>query len=138
MSNIQIIKKASILKFKRFFELTSYILLLPKIFIKHLKNITYLNCLNYYFKYSYPFFSTYNFSNLICISSLTKISFLKILNTYYNKYFSFKFKNLYFNTFSSIFFNFLSTINVKKFILKLKYFLFYFIKYIYTFNRYFN
>lgn len=138
MSNNLIIKKAAILKFKRFFELTSYILLLPKIFILHLKNIKYLNCVNYFFKHSYSFFFNYNFSNLICISNTNKISFLKNLNTYLNKYFSFKFKNLYFNVFSFTIFNFLSVINVKKFILKLKYILLHFIKYIYTFIRYFN
>ncbi len=124
--------------FKRFFELTPYILILPKIYIKYNKNNKYINCLSYFFKYSYPFFKNLIFSNLICLSFFEKISFLKSFNLYSKKYFNIKCANLSFTSFSFINFNFFSVLTSKKFFLKLKYFYFHIYKYIYTFFRYFK
>ena len=126
----------AIITFKRFFEITPYILILPKIFINNVKKIKILNCLNYYFKHSYSFLVKYNFSNLIFVPFLTIFSFLNFLKTYIKNFFNLKFKNLYFNFSSFNTFNFLSIISLKKFILKLKQI--FFLRSIYNFTRYFT
>lgn len=133
-----IIKKISLTTFKRFFELTPYILTVPKIFVKFLKNFKYFHCLSYYLKYSYSFFKNYNFPNLLCFSFFDKISFLKNFSLYFKKYFNLKINNLYFDSFSFIHFNFLIILTSKKFLIKLKQLFLNLIKYLYTFIRYFN
>lgn len=129
-------KKIALLTFKRFFEITPYILILPKIFIKNLKKIQCLNCLSYYLKYSYNCFKDYKFPNLLCFSFFDKISFFKKFSLYSKKYFSIKINNLYFDSFSFIYFNFLGLVTSRKFLVKVKQ-LYFYGKYIYTFLRFF-
>lgn len=131
-----IIKKISLITFKRFFEKTPYILTVPKIYIKSLKNIIFFNCLSYYFKYTYKFLNKSIFSNLLCFPFFNKISFLQNFNLYSKKYFNIKINNLYFDAFSFLHFNYLDILTLKKFLFKLKQVYFFLIKYIYTFIRY--
>jgi len=138
MKKTLLLKKLSLLTFKRVFELTPYILTLPKIYIKSLKNVKYLHCLSYYFKYCYSFLNNFNFPNLLCFSFFDKLSFLQNFQLYSLKYFNIKINNLYFNSFSFINFNFLTLLTSKKFFLRLKQINFLIYKYIYTFIRYFK
>lgn len=132
-----ILKKISLLTFKRFFEMTPYILTVPKIYIKTLK-IPYLNCLSYYLKYSYNYFKNFKFSNLVCFSFTDKISFFKKFTLYSTKYFNIKINSLYFDLFSFTHFNFLELLTSKKFLFKFKQFYLHIIKYIYIYIRYIN
>jgi len=133
-----LVKKLSILTFKRFFELTPYIIFFPKIFINQLNNLKFFNCLKYFFKYSYSFLADCNFSNLVYFLFSEKNLFYNFLKSILKDYFSFKINNLYFNSFSFTKFNYLVFFNLKVFILKIKQLFFFVTKYIYTFCKYFK
>lgn len=135
------IKKLAIIAFKRFFESSPYILIISKSFLDSstLLKLKVLYCLKYFFKHSYssPLFIS-DIPNLICIPFSKKNTFINFLTLYFKKYFSFKINNLYFTSLSLLDFNFLKNITIKKFLFQLKQIFYFFLKYIYSFQRYSN
>ena len=130
------IKNLSVISFRRLFDQTPFIIIVPKIFlIKSLVHIKQYYCLPYIFKYSI-FDSKDTISNLVSLFFKLKNEFFNYLKLFSSFLFGLKFKNQYFNSLSLLPFNFLALENKKKFVIKIKYNFLFIVKYIYSFIRY--
>lgn len=133
MKNLK--KKISLILFQKQFQKNSLILILPALAVQlspiMLKNPVH-GIKSIFLKNNKL---SLNISNISYLFFNTKQLLLKTLLQYKKTFLGFKFNNLYFSSNVIQKFNYLKFLNLKIFILNLKNFYFYFLKYIFAFKK---
>ena len=133
MKNLK--KKIAIIIFKQKILNNSFIFLIPRIALRLFSKS--LLMMSHGIKYVFLKNDILNLkaSNILYMPITSKLEFLKIISQYKKMFFGFKFKNLFFPFNSLQKFNYLQFFSVNNFILNLRIFYFFFLKYILVLKR---
>lgn len=138
MKNLNLKKTISLILFQKQFQKTPFFLILPALAVQ-LSSVRSKNNIHgirsVFFKNN---ILSLNISNISYFFFKTKYLLLNMLLQYKKTFVGFKFQNLYFSSVVFQKFNYLKFFKIKNFLLSLKTFYFYFLRYIFAFKKFYK
>lgn len=138
MSNLNLKKNISIILFQKQFQKTPFFLILPALAIQLASGKIKNNIHGIRSVFLKNNMLPLNISNISYFFFQTKYLLLNMVLQYKKTFLGFKFQNLYFSSIVFQKFNYLKFFNIKNFLLSLKTFYFYFLRYIFAFKKHYK